>query len=148
RDWSSDVCSSDLDRARRSILVRPSPSRHTLLPCTFGEVTLPPGRATKRQGLPRQGVILPPALDFALGRESDRVLSAASRADGGRTCSLENSPRGRSSAGRASPCQGEGRGFESRRPLEAVGPRTRSGDTERPCQGVILGEQADVAQLV
>jgi hypothetical protein len=26
--------------------------------------------------------------------------------------------RGRGSAGRASPCQGEGRGFESRRPLE------------------------------
>src|SRR5437660_8225445 len=28
--------------------------------------------------------------------------------------------RGRGSVGRASPCQGEGRGFESRRPLQAV----------------------------
>src|SRR3954452_13782745 len=27
-------------------------------------------------------------------------------------------PRGRGSVGRASPCQGEGRGFESRRPLQ------------------------------
>jgi hypothetical protein len=30
----------------------------------------------------------------------------------------KSSPRGRSAAGSASPCQGEGRGFESRRPLE------------------------------
>jgi hypothetical protein len=37
-------------------------------------------------------------------------------------------PRGRGSVGRASPCQGEGRGFESRRPLHIVpgqGPRRR-----------------------
>jgi hypothetical protein len=32
-------------------------------------------------------------------------------------CGLHNRPCGRGSAGRASPCQGEGRGFESRRPL-------------------------------
>ena len=30
--------------------------------------------------------------------------------------------RGRGSAGRASPCQGEGRGFESRRPLHSEDP--------------------------
>jgi hypothetical protein len=34
--------------------------------------------------------------------------------------------RGRGSAGRASPCQGEGRGFESRRPLEVPGAVSRA----------------------
>ena len=33
--------------------------------------------------------------------------------------------RGRGSVGRASPCQGEGRGFESRRPLGGAGRRAR-----------------------
>jgi hypothetical protein len=39
---------------------------------------------------------------------------------------------GRSSIGRASPCQGEGRGFETRRPLQndfSAGSFTRSGFT-------------------
>jgi hypothetical protein len=34
-------------------------------------------------------------------------------------------PRGRGSVGRASPCQGEGRGFESRRPLQSHPALTR-----------------------
>jgi hypothetical protein len=40
-------------------------------------------------------------------------MSASARA------ATRSSRRGRSAAGSASPCQGEGRGFESRRPLEA-----------------------------
>src|SRR6476661_3858206 len=37
--------------------------------------------------------------------------------------------RGRGSVGRASPCQGEGRGFESRRPLGAALAHSRRGGT-------------------
>ena len=42
------------------------------------------------------------------------------------TTAAETLPRGRSAAGSASPCQGEGRGFESRRPLGGT-PRVRAG---------------------
>ena len=45
---------------------------------------------------------------------------------------IVDSPCGRSSAGRASPCQGEGRGFKSRRPLQ----RTPG---QRPFRGSLLG---------
>src|SRR5258708_8417303 len=48
---------------------------------------------------------------------SDIVLSAAPERSGGQARGLLGLACGRGSAGRASPCQGEGRGFESRRPL-------------------------------
>src|SRR5262249_31758496 len=60
-------------------------------------------------------------------------------------------PRGRGSVGRASPCQGEGRGFESRRPLHTTrheqreGPRsggqaTRGGEAGRRAAGESKGQ--------
>src|SRR5258707_7490846 len=48
---------------------------------------------------------------------SDIVLNAAPERSGGQARGLLGLACGRGSAGRASPCQGEGRGFESRRPL-------------------------------
>jgi hypothetical protein len=42
-------------------------------------------------------------------------------------------PRGRGSVGRASPCQGEGRGFESRRPLRGPG-QMAFFDAGTPCR--------------
>ena len=57
--------------------------------------------------------------EFARGPGSATVLNAHPpgriRSDGGAPA------RGRGSVGRASPCQGEGRGFESRRPLGGAG---------------------------
>src|SRR6185312_5185705 len=50
---------------------------------------------------------------------------------GARLAKSGRNPRGRSAAGSASPCQGEGRGFESRRPLEA--PPRRSARRWRRC---------------
>jgi hypothetical protein len=53
-----------------------------------------------------------------IGYSSSRTLSAA-----GITARDPLAARGRGSVGRASPCQGEGRGFESRRPLGSAGSR-------------------------
>ena len=53
-------------------------------------------------------------------RRDQRLPKAAGSAlEGPRQRASLSVPRGRGSAGRASPCQGEGRGFESRRPLQA-----------------------------
>ena len=62
--------------------------------------------------------------------------------------------RGRGSAGRAQPCQGWGRGFESRRPLHRlsmkVGPEGPQARTGRPSLRLTLdalsGEYGDVAK--
>ena len=67
-----------------------------------------------------------------LRRRSGTRLSAAARRTpllgGLRARRLEfSTQRGRGSAGRASPCQGEGRGFESRRPLGTSGAGRETG---------------------
>ena len=62
----------------------------------------------------RRGRVWTPALASAM--VSDRTRAA-----------LVSGMRGRGSAGRASPCQGEGRGFESRRPLGASLAQSRWG---------------------
>ena len=63
---------------------------------------------------------------WRFGRASpDRIESTAVRQRG----NLAGCARGRSAAGSASPCQGEGRGFESRRPLEAPPPASTSQDS-------------------
>ena len=49
---------------------------------------------------------------------------------------------GRGSAGRASPCQGEGRGFESRRPLGGAGRRLAKFATTPDCLGGSAGTSA------
>ena len=57
------------------------------------------------------------------------------------------SSRGRSAAGSASPCQGEGRGFESRRPLEDAS-RRLAAPTSRcaaACQAAGRGDRISVA---
>jgi hypothetical protein len=57
--------------------------------------------------------------------------------------------RGRGSAGRASPCQGEGRGFESRRPLHSEDPLNEGvfvvfGASPPEFEGVVLLSAAGV----
>src|SRR5690606_3483167 len=70
----------------------------------------------------------PPPGRFATCGDSAKVLTAARRRAhreaGGNGA---GAARGRGSAGRASPCQGEARGFESRRPLGEPGRPERPG---------------------
>jgi hypothetical protein len=69
---------------------------------------------------------------------SDTVLNATPERSGGKARDILGLACGRGSAGRASPCQGEGRGFESRRPLGdalAVNPAWRSMASSPGSQG-------------
>ena len=62
---------------------------------------------------------------FDRRRGSAKVLERTSVSAGDAWPALHGAVRGRGSVGRASPCQGEGRGFESRRPLGGAGRRVR-----------------------
>src|SRR6266567_4550509 len=64
--------------------------------------------------------------ELAGRRGSATVLIARQPVSGRRVMARSGGPVcGRGSAGRASPCQGEGRGFESRRPLGGAGRRLK-----------------------
>ena len=72
--------------------------------------------------------------EFACAPGSSTVLHAAPERSGAWPGDW---PCGRGSAGRASPCQGEGRGFESRRPLgDATRRHVWSRVESRSCGGV------------
>src|SRR6266567_608140 len=65
--------------------------------------------------------------ELAGRRGSATVLIARQPVSGRRVMARSGGPVcGRGSAGRASPCQGEGRGFESRRPLGGAGRRLKA----------------------
>jgi hypothetical protein len=84
--------------------------------------------------------------EFADGTGSATVLKHAGR--GRRAASRQRGACGRSAAGSASPCQGEGRGFESRRPLGGAGRRPACRRSARlfGTRGLFLGPHGGMAE--
>src|SRR5262249_4350615 len=93
---------------------------------TFGEPRLrvtgyrapPPHRAASLTRSAQQAKDPPSTRIECAKRPRDQVQFYPSPGPEGERTVTGPAQRGRGSVGRASPCQGEGRGFESRRPLE------------------------------
>ena len=125
--WSRPVPGTVGRAPRSGALTAPRPDRRHRRGPQSGQTHWRAG--TGLTGRPRTdvtGLAAGCRAEFARRPGSAKVLERTSVSAGDAWPALHlGRVRGRGSVGRASPCQGEGRGFESRRPLGGAGRRVR-----------------------